>query len=96
MKIRDYKRSRRYSDYPKQFEIEMKRLMSGETFGAGILNAILKHLGFDDEEVICDGIINCRDCPFDRTRSGTYCDAASSDYVRNLIRRKRDPLEDML
>ena len=95
MKIRDYKRSRRYSDDPKQFEIDMKRLMSGTTFGAVILNAILKHLGFDDEEVICDTPY-CIDCPFDSARSGIHCDIASSDYVRNLIIRKRDPLEDML
>ena len=95
MKIREYIARFKYHDSVKLLEKKIHLLMDGTNFSSRSLNLILGHLGYLDEEVICYGH-TCSECPYNIPIAKGVCSTAASDYVRTLINRNRNPLEDML
>ena len=94
MKIKEYDPSVNIHEHSKEIEEKINDLLSGDTLTASWLDYILKYLGYDDEEVICG--MHCVECPYHPHKSGTFCSTASSNYVRSLISRRHDPLEELL
>ena len=60
------------------------------------LNLVLLYNGFVNEKSICIGV-RCYECPFyDKNLDFNKCSANASEYVRQLITKRRTPIEDMI
>lgn len=73
-----------------------QRLLDNKNCSPYELNLILSYNGFANEKAICIDI-RCCDCPFyDEDHNFNKCSAKSSEYVRQLITKRRTPIEDMI